>query len=149
MDDEKLLREAEQALTQIDRAQGLNDEHADVLAALRLRIYGAPKQTLDDALKAAGDLKGKVSLEEVEVPEKEGPSLSLRQNLFDVVQHLVHPVEDIVIVNCGGHRRQSIPSFMLFHLKAGFNVVRHTLNVERITEYCLSELVSCTGKFTQ
>lgn len=75
MDDEKLLREAEQALTQIDRSQGLNDEHADVLAALRLRIYGAPKQTLDDALKAAGDMKGKVSLEEVEVPEKEGPSL--------------------------------------------------------------------------
>jgi hypothetical protein len=75
MDDEELIRDAEQALTEIDRASGLNDEHADVLAALRLRIYGAPKKTLDDALKAAGDLKGKLSLEDVEVPKKEGPSL--------------------------------------------------------------------------
>jgi hypothetical protein len=74
-EDEALIREAEQALTEIDRASGLNDEHADVLAALRLRIYGAPKKTLDDALKAAGDLKGKRSLEDVEVPEKQGPSL--------------------------------------------------------------------------
>ncbi len=75
MSDEDLLRQAEQALTEIDRAQGLNDEHADVLAALRLRIHGAPKKTLDDALKAAGDLRGKMSLEEVEVPEKTGPTL--------------------------------------------------------------------------
>ncbi len=69
------MRRAEQVLTEIDRAQGLNDEHADILAALRLRIYGAPKKTLDDALKAAGDLRGKISLEEIEVPEKKGPTL--------------------------------------------------------------------------
>lgn len=86
MDDEGLLRRAEEALTQIDRAQGLNDEHADVLAALRIRVFGAPKKTLDDALRAAGTMKGKLSLEDVpekkkgpsleDVPEKEkGPSL--------------------------------------------------------------------------
>lgn len=75
MSDEELLRQAEQVLAEIDRTQGLSDEHADVLAALRLRIHGAPKKTLDDALKAAGELRGKISLEEVEVPEKNGPTL--------------------------------------------------------------------------
>jgi hypothetical protein len=74
MDDEQLLRNAEQALSEIDRASGLIDEHADVLAALRIRIYGAPKKTLEEVLKAAGDLKGKRSLDELEVP-KSGPSL--------------------------------------------------------------------------
>lgn len=70
MDDEQLLRRAEQALTEIDRASGLIDEHAEVLAALRIRIYGAPKKTLEEVLKAAGDLKGRRSLEELEVPKR-------------------------------------------------------------------------------
>jgi hypothetical protein len=69
--DDALLRRAEEALTQIDREQGLSDYHAEVLAALRIRIFGAPKKTLDDALKAAGDLKGKTSLTDVKIPERE------------------------------------------------------------------------------
>lgn len=71
-DDEDLLRRAEQALAEIDRNHGLDDENASVLAALRIRIYGAPRKTLDDVLKAAGDIKGKQSLENIEVPEKKG-----------------------------------------------------------------------------
>jgi hypothetical protein len=70
--DDALLRRAEEALTEIDREQGLSDHHAEVLAALRIRIFGAPKQTLDDALKAAGELKGKASLTDVEVPKRRG-----------------------------------------------------------------------------
>jgi hypothetical protein len=64
MDDEDLLRQAEAALAEIDRAQGLSDEQADVLAALRIRIHGTPRESLEDLLKAAGTLKGKRSLEE-------------------------------------------------------------------------------------
>lgn len=71
-DDENLLRKLEETLTQIDREQGLSDEHLEVLTALRIRLFGAPKKTLDDVLKAAGDIKGKRSLEDVEPPKKEG-----------------------------------------------------------------------------
>ena len=39
-DDLKLLRRAERALAEIDRTAGLEDRHADVLAALRIRIEG-------------------------------------------------------------------------------------------------------------
>ena len=55
-DDEELLREAEQALTEIKVAQGLSDEHASVLAALRLRLTGDPGKSLEEMLAAAGDL---------------------------------------------------------------------------------------------
>ena len=64
MDDEELLRRAEGVLAELDRSQGLSNEHADVLAALRIRIHGGPRENLDDLLKAAGTLKGKHSLDE-------------------------------------------------------------------------------------
>ncbi len=59
MSDEDLLRKAEQVLSELDRTAGLIEEHAEVLAALRIRIYGAPKKTLDEVLKAAGNIKGR------------------------------------------------------------------------------------------
>ncbi len=74
-DDEVLIRRAEEALSQIDREHGLADHHAEVLAALRIRVFGAPKQSLDDAFRAAGQLKGKKALSELEVPERTGESL--------------------------------------------------------------------------
>jgi len=67
------MRQAEQVLAELDRTQGLNDEHAAVLAALRIRLDGGPRKTLDDVLRAAGDLKGKRSLEDLPPPPK--PSL--------------------------------------------------------------------------
>lgn len=72
MSDDALLRRAEAALSEIDRAQGLDDHHAEVLAALRIRIFGAPKKTLDDAIEAAGDLRGRKSLEDLTEPEAQG-----------------------------------------------------------------------------
>lgn len=69
-DDEKLLRKVEETLAEIDREQGLSDHHLEVLAALRIRIFGAPKKTLDDAIEAAGQMKGRKSLEELKEPEK-------------------------------------------------------------------------------
>jgi hypothetical protein len=76
-DDEKLLREAERALTEIKVAHGLSDEHASVLAALRLRLTGDAGKSLDEIMEAAGDL-GRPSLDQVLADgpkKKEGPSL--------------------------------------------------------------------------
>jgi hypothetical protein len=57
--DRKLIRRAEQALAEIDRGPGLSNEQADVLAALRIRLEGKPRKSLDDLLTAAGDISGK------------------------------------------------------------------------------------------
>lgn len=54
-----LLKKAEAALAEIDRTQGLADHHADVLAALRIRIEGGPRKSLEDLMQAAGDIGGK------------------------------------------------------------------------------------------
>lgn len=54
--DRKLIERAAQALAEIDRSTGLSDEHADVLAALRIRIEGKERASLDDLLGAAGDV---------------------------------------------------------------------------------------------
>ncbi len=58
-DDLALLRKAERALSEIDRTQGLDDRHADVLAALRIRIEGGPRRSLEDLISAAGDIEGR------------------------------------------------------------------------------------------
>lgn len=57
VDDEELLAQAEQALTEIKVAQGLSDQHASVLAALRIRLKGSAGKSLEEMLEAAGDLK--------------------------------------------------------------------------------------------
>src|SRR3981081_4767209 len=66
--DEALLRRAEAVLAEIARNQGVGDEQAQVLAAIRLRIDGAPRKSLDDVLRAAGSLKGKRSLDDPPPP---------------------------------------------------------------------------------
>ena len=76
MDDEELLAEAEQALTEIKVAQGLSDQHASVLAALRIRLKGSAGKSLEEMLEAAGDV-GSTNLEE-RIAEVEGkPKTSL------------------------------------------------------------------------
>ncbi len=72
-EDEKLLRRAEKALTEIKVAQGLSDEHASVLAALRIRLKGDPGKKLEDLIDAAGDLSspGLESLLQQEPPAKQ------------------------------------------------------------------------------
>jgi MoxR-like ATPase len=62
-EDEKMLRRAEKALTEIKVAQGLADEHASVLAALRIRLKGDPGKSLEDLLTAAGDLESGTKLD--------------------------------------------------------------------------------------
>ena len=55
MDDDDLLRRAEEALTEIKVATGLSERHAAVLAALRIRLKGTAGATLEEMLHAADD----------------------------------------------------------------------------------------------
>jgi hypothetical protein len=64
-EDRKLIRRAADALAEIDRESGLSDHHADVLTALRIRLEGKERTSLDDLLTAAGDVRGKKDLGDV------------------------------------------------------------------------------------
>ena len=55
MEDEELLAQAEQALTEIKVSRGLTDQQASVLAALRIRLKGGAGKSLEEMLEAAGD----------------------------------------------------------------------------------------------
>jgi hypothetical protein len=61
--DLELIRKAEAALAEIDRTQGLDDRHADVLAALRIRIEGGPRKSLEELIDATGEIRGKKAAE--------------------------------------------------------------------------------------
>ena len=74
-EDEKLLRRAEQALTEIKVAQGLSDRQASVLAALRIRLKGDAGKSLEDMLEAAGDLRPGRGLDDLMDEEKPKGSL--------------------------------------------------------------------------
>jgi hypothetical protein len=74
-DDEKLLRRAEQALTEIKVAHGLADEHASVLAALRIRLKGKADKSLEEMMDAAGDLRPGRGLDDLMKEEKPKRSL--------------------------------------------------------------------------
>ena len=76
MDDEELLSQAEEALTEIKVAQGLSDRQASVLAALRIRLKGSAGKSLEEMLEATGDLKSDRLGEELAKAEGERkPSL--------------------------------------------------------------------------
>ncbi|MDQ3752538.1 MAG: hypothetical protein M3333_06565 [Actinomycetota bacterium] len=57
-DDRKLIERAAQALAEVDRAQGLSNENADVLTALRIRLEGKPRASLEDLFATTADLGG-------------------------------------------------------------------------------------------
>jgi hypothetical protein len=61
--DLRLIKKAEAVLAEIDRTAGLIDQHADVLAALRIRIEGGPRKSLAELLDVTGDIKGKKARE--------------------------------------------------------------------------------------
>ncbi|MEA2452313.1 MAG: hypothetical protein QOG04_1023 [Actinomycetota bacterium] len=78
--DRKLIEQAADSLGEIDRGPGLIDRHADVLAALRIRLEGKPRAKLEDLLSAAGDIGGKKDLGDVlaggdETPKSEWPEV--------------------------------------------------------------------------
>ena len=61
-EDRKLIQKAERVLAEIDRGAGLSDHQADVLAALRIRLEGKERKSLEDLLSAAGDIGGSKDL---------------------------------------------------------------------------------------
>jgi hypothetical protein len=75
VDDEELLAEAEEALTEIKVSQGLSDRHASVLAALRIRLKGSAGKSLEEMLAAAGDLKPGLEEELAKAESERKPSL--------------------------------------------------------------------------
>ncbi len=64
-DDRKLFRKAAETLAEIDRAHGLTDAQADVLAALRIRVEGKKRASLEELMTAAGDMSGRRDIGEV------------------------------------------------------------------------------------
>jgi hypothetical protein len=69
--DRKLFQKAADTLAEIDRNQGLDDHHADVLAALRIRVEGKKRASLDDLLTATGEISGKKGIEDaLSAPER-------------------------------------------------------------------------------
>jgi hypothetical protein len=58
-EDRKLIQKAADAMGEIHRGPGLSDEHADVLAALRIRVEGKKRASLEDLLTATGDVSKK------------------------------------------------------------------------------------------
>jgi hypothetical protein len=62
--DRKLIQRAADALGELHRSHGLSDEHADVLTALRIRLEGRSRASLDDLLGAAGNIGPKRGLED-------------------------------------------------------------------------------------
>jgi hypothetical protein len=61
-EDRKLIQKAERVLGEIDRGPGLRADQADVLAALRIRLEGKERKSLEDLLTAAGDIGAKKDL---------------------------------------------------------------------------------------
>jgi hypothetical protein len=70
-----LIRKAEAVLAEIDRTQGLDERHAAVLAALRIRIEGGPRRSLEELMAAAGEIKGRGA----ELDERLGKEASKRK----------------------------------------------------------------------
>ena len=62
--DRKLLERVELALTQLHTQYGLSAQQSSVLTAVRLRLEGKARATLDDLLDAGKDLGGKDPLTE-------------------------------------------------------------------------------------
>ncbi len=64
-EDRKLIQRAAEVLGEIDRGPGLNGPQADVLAALRIRLEGKPRGSLEDLISAAGEISSKKDLGDV------------------------------------------------------------------------------------
>jgi hypothetical protein len=73
-DDEELLRRAELALAQLNNQHGLSPEQASTLTAIRLRLEGKERASLEDLLEAGKDLGGRDPLAEAMERQTRKPS---------------------------------------------------------------------------
>ena len=72
--DRELLSRAELALTQLNNRHGLEADQSATLTAIRLRLEGKSRASLDDLLVAGKDLGGKDPLDEAVTRRRQGPS---------------------------------------------------------------------------
>jgi hypothetical protein len=75
VDDDDLLTRAEQALTEIKVNQGLSEEHAAVLAALRIRLHGSAGKSLEEMLAASEERPDSLEAKIEEAERSPKPSL--------------------------------------------------------------------------
>ena len=71
--DRELLTRAELALTKLNNRHGLEPDQSATLTAIRLRLEGKSRASLDDLLTAGKDLGGKDPLTEA-MTRRQGPS---------------------------------------------------------------------------
>ena len=72
--DRELLTRAELALTQLNNRHGLEPDQSATLTAIRLRLEGKSRASLDDLLTAGRDLGGKDPLTEAMTRRRQSPS---------------------------------------------------------------------------
>ena len=72
--DRELLTRAELALTQLNNRHGLEADQSATLTAIRLRLEGKSRASLDDLLDAGKDLGGKDPLAEAMTGRRQDPS---------------------------------------------------------------------------
>ena len=72
--DRELLTRAELALTQLNNRHGPEPDQSATLTAIRLRLEGKSRASLDDLLDAGKDLGGKDPLAETMHRHRQGPS---------------------------------------------------------------------------
>ncbi len=72
--DRELLTRAELALTQLNNRHGLEPDQSATLTAIRLRLEGKSRASLDDLLTAGKDLGGKDPLTQAITRRQQGPS---------------------------------------------------------------------------
>ena len=72
--DRELLRRAELALSQLNNRHGLEPDQSATLTAIRLRLEGRSRASLDDLLDAGKDLGGKDPLAEAMTRRRQGAS---------------------------------------------------------------------------
>jgi hypothetical protein len=72
--DRELLKRAELALTQLNNRHGLEPDQSATLTAIRLRLEGKSRASLDDLLTAGKDVGGKDPLDEATTRRQQGPS---------------------------------------------------------------------------
>jgi hypothetical protein len=72
--DRELLVRAELALTQLNNRHGLEPDQSATLTAIRLRLEGKERASLDDLLTAGKDVGGKDPLADALHERRGGPS---------------------------------------------------------------------------
>jgi hypothetical protein len=87
LDDTDLLRRAELALTQLNNQHGLSPAQAATLTAIRLRLEGKQRASLDDLLTAGKDLGDRDELREALERKTSAPSFE------DVLKRATKPAK--------------------------------------------------------